>query len=135
MKTFRLISFMIIASFVLSAWTPSTVSAMAEDDQVVFTTSLNGGLAGADVAIFTVDNRTGGTLFITLNPQPYQRKKPNPIPKMRYSLLATEQGKNQFKILAGTYVYTIRSSNCGGHRMNTKEFKGTVNIGSYYCDK
>jgi hypothetical protein len=135
MKTARIIIFLVIASLVLSAWTPATAKAKAGDDQAILVTSLNGSFEGAKVAYVTIDNRTGGTIFLSLNPQPYQRKKQNPIPRKSYSFLVTAQGKTKFPILAGIYVYTIRSSNCGGKRINTKIFTGETILGPYYCQK
>jgi hypothetical protein len=138
MKIIRLIIIMIISGLVLSAWTPATAFAKAEEDQVIFVTGLNGDFGGANVANLTVDNRTGGSLFISLKNRPYDRRHSTPIdPKFfkSYLLLAPKQGKNQYQIMAGIYTFTIRSSNCGGQKLDTKLFKGDVKLGPYYCDK
>jgi hypothetical protein len=130
MKTVRIIILMLIAGLVLSVWTPSTASAKTEDDQAIFATALNGSLKSTRFVVLTVDNRTGGVLYITLNILRYAK---DPTPRQDYFLLAAKQGKNEFQVLPGRYIYTIRSSNCGGHKMNTKNFTGNILLGPYYC--
>ena len=132
MKTVRLIIIVIIVSLVLSVWTPVTASAKAEDDQVILVTGLSGAFEGTHVVNLTVDNRTGGSLFMTFVILPFRK---DPTRTRSYLLLAPKQGKNQYQIFPGIYTYTIRSSNCGGKRLNTKLFKGDVTLGPYFCDK
>ena len=133
MKTVRLITFIIIASLVFSVWTPTAASAKTEAEQVIFVTASNGSFEVANVAYayIIVDNRTGGLLYIQLEAKQYAKE-----PKRRsYSFVAFEQGKTKFQILPGRFIYTIRSSNCGGKRLDTRFFKGTINLGTFYCDK
>jgi hypothetical protein len=135
MKTIRLIILLIFASLAFAGWTSERVSAKAEDDRANLSATLQGNPVDAEIVTLTVDNQTGGSLFIYLNALPYDRRHRGPIPAKSYLLLAGKQGKNQFQILAGRYTYSIRSSNCGGKRLNTKIFDGNVTLGPYFCDK
>jgi hypothetical protein len=136
MKTVRSIISMLVACLVLSAWAPATASAKAGDDQAIVITGLNGSFESAKVAYVTVDNRTGGSLSIQLQALPFDPRHSKPgIQQKSYWFLATKQGKTQYQILAGRYTYTIRSSNCGGKRINTKVFTGETFLGIYTCDK
>jgi hypothetical protein len=136
MKAVRIILSMLVACLVLSAWTPATANAKAGDDQSFVISGLNGSNEGAKVAYVTVDNRTGGSLSIQLQALPFDPRHSKPdIQQKSYWFLATKQGKIQYQILAGRYTYTIRSSNCGGKRINTKVFTGVTFLGIYTCDK
>jgi hypothetical protein len=131
MKAVRSIISMLVACLVLSAWAPATASAKAGDDQAVVIAGLNGSFEGVKVANVTVDNRTGGILYIQLEAVQYR----NEPPRRSYSFAFPNQGKTRFQILPGRFTYTIRSSNCGGKRINTKFFTGETFLGVYTCDK
>lgn len=124
---------MIIASLVFSVWTPTPASAKAENEQVISVNTVNGSLGVANIAYayIIVNNKTGGLLYIQLEAKQYAKE-----PRRRsYSFVAFEQGITKFQILPGRFIYTIRSSNCGGKRLDTRVFKGTINLGTFYCDK
>lgn len=74
------------------------------------------------VGSLTVDNQTGGTLYVTLSG-----------PKTYY-FNTSKRGKATFEgIEPGKYTITIRSSACGGSVQLTKNINGKVNLKQFYC--
>ena len=73
-------------------------------------------------ASLTVDNRTGGTLYVTLSG-----------PKT-YSFSTTQQGKTTFEgIEPGRYTITVRSSACGGSLTYNKNISGKASLKPFIC--
>lgn len=73
-------------------------------------------------ASLTVDNRTGGTLYVTLSGP------------RAYSFSASQQGKTTFEgIEPGKYTITIRSSACGGSVTLNRKIDGKVNLKQFFC--
>jgi len=80
------------------------------------------GLIGQKVAKLIVDNRTGGTIYITLR---------GPT---TYYFTADKNGKNIFNdIQPGKYDITVRSSACGGSLSYFKNMDGNVSLPSFIC--
>jgi len=130
-KTIRVIISIIIAFVALSSWPPATASAQMENTQITTAPALNGSDELPKVAFVIIENKTGGILYVELKAMQYAHE-----PRRRsYNLAFFESGKIRFQILPGRYTYTIRSSNCGGQRINTKFFTGETTIGIYTCDK
>jgi len=74
------------------------------------------------VSSLTVDNRTGGTLWVTLTG-----------PKTYYFSTA-DQGKTTFSpIDPGKYTITVRSSACGGSLTYTKNISGKASLKPFIC--
>jgi hypothetical protein len=124
MKTVRLITFLIVAILVFSAWTPSPV--LAKVDALATTIAADSVNTNVDVATtklvkLTIVNQTGGTIYISLTG-----------PKF-YSFAATNQGKNTFMIEKGKYTAKIRAAACGGTL--TKKVNGGGSLGTIVCRK
>ena len=80
------------------------------------------GLVDQKVAKLTVDNRTGGSLYITLQ---------GPA---TYYFTADKQGKNTFNDIApGKYDITVRSTSCGGSLSYSKRMEGNVTLPAFIC--
>jgi hypothetical protein len=74
------------------------------------------------VSSLTVDNRTGGTLYVNLSG-----------PK-NYYFYTSKQGKTTFEnIDPGTYSITVSSSNCSGSLTYNKKFNGKVSLKPFVC--
>jgi YHS domain-containing protein len=74
------------------------------------------------VSSLTVDNRTGGTLYINLTG-----------PKTYY-FSTSARGKTVFKdIDPGTYTITVSSSACSGSLSYNKKFNGNVSLKPFVC--
>lgn len=70
----------------------------------------------------TVDNKTGGTLYVSLTG-----------PKAYY-FNTSKQGKTTFDgIDAGKYTITVRSSACGGSLTYTKNINGKTSLKPFIC--
>jgi len=127
MKTIKITLTLLIAMLVLSVWTPAKAAEPVKETKVLTE-------AGpTKYATVVITNQTGGSIYLKLNIMRY-RNEPR-IPAQDYFLLANKPGVNQFLVLPGRYTYTLWASNCGGFKLNTKIVTGTVNLGSYYCDK
>jgi hypothetical protein len=124
MKTVRFVTILIAVMLVFSAWTPSPVLAKAEAATAgLAANSVSGNvdLATAKQVKLTINNNTGGTIYITLSGTRF------------YSFAATKQGKNIFMIEKGKYTATIRASACGG--VLTKKVNGAASLGTIVCRK
>ncbi|MCX6065970.1 MAG: hypothetical protein NT121_09475 [Chloroflexi bacterium] len=123
MKTLRTISLLIVAILVLSAWTPSPVSARQADKPVTvapLSPSFSADAVTTVVVPLYVKNRSGGTLFITLAG-----------PKTYYFTIVDKTAK--FLILPGRYRITAISTACSNLHEQRRNFKDGGNL-VYYCD-
>jgi hypothetical protein len=121
MKTVRLLTFVVIAVLVFSAWTPSLAYAKAS---VPGTTSIILAAKGT-TGTLKIDNRTGGTIYIRLTEGP-----------KAYYFVASKQGMNTFTgIMPGKYVATHNTSACKGSSTKRVKFTagGTVSLGRWHC--
>jgi hypothetical protein len=126
MKTVRLVTFLIVAILVFSAWTPSPV--LAKTDAVTATIGMDSVSTSVDFVTaklvkLTINNKTGGTLYVTLKGPRF------------YSFVVTNQGKARYEIEAGRYTYTVRAAACAGMISKTKNFKGGGSLGPYVCNR
>jgi hypothetical protein len=131
MKVARIITSLIIACILFSMWPSNEIAAQAKNEPEVIFTASNGGYDIPKVAYVTAINNTGGILYVELKAVQYKKE---PL-RRSYAFGFPEQGKIRFQILPGRFTYTIRSSNCGGKRINTKFFTGETFLGIYTCDK
>ena len=123
MKTLRLITMMIVAVLVLSAWTPAPVSAKGAASEL--TIAPNGASASLDnistkVVKLTIHNRTGGVLFVTLAGT-----------KNYYFTIGGTYSK--FNIDPGRYTVTAITTACGGVHVKMRNMKQGGNL-AYVCD-
>jgi hypothetical protein len=126
MKTVRLITILVIAILIFSAWPPSPAYAQGQASSVSIGASGasdSGTFVTAKMVKLTVNNKTGGTLYVTLTGQRF------------YSFVVTNQGKSRYDIEAGRYTYTVRTSACAGSISKTVNFKGGGTLGPYVCNK
>ena len=124
MKTVRLITFLIVAILVFSAWTPTPVFASAGAAAASISASnvsASADFTTAKLVKLTITNNTGGTIYISLSGP------------RSYSFAATEQGKNVFMIEKGKYTAIIRSNACSGTL--TKKVNGGGSLGTIICRK
>ena len=112
MKVFRVMVAVFIAVLVLSVWAPAPANALAADQP-----------AAVKMVKLTINNRTGGSLYVLLT---------GPT---SYYFAVTEQGKSKYTILSGTYAYTVTAARCGGSIHKTKSFKNGGSLGPYVCRK
>ena len=126
MKTVRLITVLIVAMLVFSAWTPSTAYARADEAGVTIgSNDANTGMSAVDAKLvkLTITNKTGGIVYVSLKGA------------TRSYSFAAPVGKTKYEIEAGTYTYTVRSSACSGSITKTKNFKSGGSLGPYVCKK
>lgn len=94
MKTLRMLALTIITVLVMSAWAPTYAYAMSDGVTQP---------AKSQMARLTVNNRTGGTLYVKLSGS------------ANYWFSATSQGKTVFNnIQPGKYTVTLSTSACSG---------------------
>jgi hypothetical protein len=123
MKTARIITILVTAILVFSAWTPSPVSARQTGSPAAIAPSgpsLSVDVVTTEVVPFSVKNRTGGILFVTLEG-----------PKTYY--FAVREVKAKFLIIPGRYKIKAVSTACSGVFESNKNFKTGGNL-VYYCD-
>lgn len=121
MKAVRLITCLVVAILVFSAWTPTPVLAKAD----VATTSIIpnsvssiGDFATTKPVKMTIVNNTGGFIYIRLTGT-----------KAYY--FSAGAGKNTFMIAPGKYLVTLTTSACKG-AVTKKNFTGG-SLGTYRC--
>ena len=123
MKTVRVITILVVAILVLSAWVPSPVSARQAERPATIVPgnpNLTVDVVTIRVVPLTVKNRTGGVLFITLEgPKTYYFTIPNV--------------KAKFLIIPGRYKVRAISTGCSGTFEQSKNFRDGGNL-VYYCD-
>lgn len=118
MKTVRLLTFVLIAMLVFSAWTPSPAYAKTLSPGIS-----NAFFAGkGTTANLTIDNHTGGTIYIRLTGP------------RNYYFVASKQGKNTFTgIQFGVYTVTHNTSACKGSVTKKLKITGNVSLGRWFC--
>jgi len=126
MKTVHLVTFLIVATLVFSAWVPSPVFAKAE----ATTTTLEADSVGANVDVasarivkLAIINHTPATLFVTL------------IGRKTYFFSVTNRGTAKYEVEAGKYTYIISSSFCLGALSKKISVKNDSSIGPIVCHK
>ena len=120
MKTLRLFTIAMLVVLVMSTWAPFPAYAQPSAAEDTVTVEL----AAAKMAKLTVDNRTGGTLYVSLSGP------------RNYYFSTSKKGKTTFKdIEAGKYTITVRSSACSGTLSFKKTMKGTVSLKPVICRK
>jgi hypothetical protein len=123
MKTARVITILVTAILVFSAWTPTPVSARQVDSPAAIApagASLSVDVVAISVVPLVVKNRTGGILFITLEG-----------PKTYYFTIVDVKAK--FLIVPGNYKVQAISTGCSGTFEQYKKLKKGGNL-VYYCD-
>jgi hypothetical protein len=123
MKTLRLFTIIMIAVLVLSAWAPAPVYAKGSAGAPSVTVSVVDP-AKTKLARLRVNNRTGGTLFVTFSGE------------RGYSFSTSNQGKTTFEsvIQPGKYTITVRASACSGQLTYRRKVKGgTVSLPAFVC--
>ena len=124
MKTLRLFTIIILAVLVLSSWTPAPVYAKGSDIAPSKTTTLVVDPAKTKLARLRVNNRTGGTLYVSFSGE------------RGYSFSTSNQGKTTFEpvIQPGKYTITVRASACNGQLTYRRKVKGgTVSLPAFVC--
>ncbi len=121
MKTLRLLTLVFAAVLVISALGPAPVYARDSTSPV----SVNVDVAKkVKTAQLRVNNRTGGSLYISLSGN------------MNYSFSTSSQGKTTFtNIQPGSYLVTVRASACGGALTYRRNFKKNVSLPRFVCRK
>jgi hypothetical protein len=119
MKTVRFLISLVIAMLVFSVWTPSPAYA-----KNTVPSNTNTFLAGkSKTATLTIDNRTGGTIYIRLTGP------------RSYYFVASKPGKNTFTgIEFGVYTVTHNTSACKGVITKKLKVTGNVNLGHWSCN-
>jgi hypothetical protein len=119
MKKFRLLTMLVLIVLVITTLAPTIVYASPAGPQTTGTTVEFG---KTKVGYLTVNNRTGGTLYVSLSGP------------RAYAFAATAQGKTTFgPIDPGKYVIKLRTSACGGALTYTKNIKGKVTLKPVVC--
>ena len=125
MKILRLFSSALIAILAITAWGPASVYAKPEGTSIN-----NGGIfvvpeaAKTKMGSIIVDNKTGGTLYISL------------FGAQSYYFAASKQGKSTFgNIRSGKYRIVLTTSACGGSLTYTQNIKGKISLKRVVCRK
>jgi hypothetical protein len=124
MKNLRLFTIVLLAVLVVSMWGPAPVYASPSDTPSTDTTSLIIDLGKTKLAKLRVNNRTGGTLYVSMSGD------------RGYSFSTSEQGRTTFDavIQPGKYNITVRTSGCSGELHFKRNVKGgTVNLPPFVC--
>jgi hypothetical protein len=122
MKALRFLTIMIVAVLVISAWSPAP--AYVKSVGTPATNGINPTINGVKVKVakLTVDNRTGGTLYVSLSGL------------RNYSFATSKQGKTTFNnIEPGRYTIVVRSNRCKGSLTYTKNIKGAASLKAVVC--
>jgi hypothetical protein len=122
MKTLRILIIVIIAVLVISAWAPAYAKPTGEHPMV--DNHMTNDPAKTKLSKLTVDNRTGGTLFVSLSGP------------RSYFFSTAKRGKTTFSdIEPGKYTIVLRTSACVGSLTYTKNLKkgGGANIKPVVC--
>jgi len=138
MKPIRFASLLLVTILLIfSSWTSAKTANLANTTPTPTVKSAVSRRANPNYVLLTIDNQTGGVIYIRLKPRvPGNLRAKKEAPRTQeYFLLASNPGKNQFWILPWIYTYSLYSSNCGGEVVNTKFFNHAINLGRYSCDK
>ncbi|GAB4399903.1 MAG: hypothetical protein OHK0031_18890 [Anaerolineales bacterium] len=116
MKAIRTINFALVLLLMFSFLTPSSAYAKSAAESVQ---------PAAKIASLTVDNRTGGTLYIQMTGANY------------YSFSTSNAGKTTFEnIKPGKYTITLTTSACPGSLVfKNRQVKNHFNIKPVGCNK
>ncbi len=118
MKTLRLFTFVLVAVLVFTTWAP--VYAKPVDGSATNVVDP----AKTKLARLSVNNRTGGTLYVSLSGT------------YSYNFATSKQGKTVFDavIQPGRYNITMRTSGCPGELHLKRNVKGgTVGLPTVIC--
>jgi hypothetical protein len=119
MKNTRLFTLLMIVILAVSAWTPAAVSARGLE-QPTLAPSLSLDPVTTQVVRLSIHNRTGGTLFVTLEG-----------PKSYYFTIGDSWAR--FDIVPGRYRVTAISTACSTKHEQSKNMKKGGNL-AYVCD-
>lgn len=117
MKTLRLFTIVLLAVLVFSTWAPVSAKSDASGTYIA-------DLAKTKLARLSVNNRTGGTLYVSLSGT------------YSYNFATSKQGKTVFDavIQPGRYNITLRTSGCPGELHLKRNVKGgTVGVPTVVC--
>ena len=123
MKTLRLFTIIVLVVLVLSVWAPAPVYAKPLNTAPAGTT-LVVDPATIKLARLRVNNRTGGTLYVSFSGE------------RSYSFSTSSQGKSTFEsiIQPGKYTITVTASTCSGQLTYRRKVKGgTVSLPAFIC--
>ena len=124
MKTLRLLTILIIAMLVVSAWAPAPAYSIPSAKDSHSSASLIVDSAKTKVVKLVVNNRTGGSLYVRLSGP------------RGYFFSTSKQGKTTFlNIQPGRYTITVSASACGGALTYHKNMKGTIALKPFICRK
>jgi hypothetical protein len=126
MKTLRLFTVIMLAVLVLSTWTPAPVYAKGSETAPSSSNASAADFAKTKLAKLRVNNRTGGTLYVTFSGD------------RGYSFSTSNQGKTTFEsvIQPGKYTITVRASACNGQLTYRRKVKGgTVSLPAFVCKR
>jgi hypothetical protein len=113
-----------LAVLVFSTWAPFPVYAQPSTVASEDTASLIIELKETKKAKLTVDNRTGGTLYVSLSGP------------RSYYFSTSKKGKTTFNdIEPGKYTVTVRTSACSDTLTYQQNIKGTASLKPFGCSK
>jgi hypothetical protein len=124
MKMLRLFTIVTLAILVLSALGPAPVYAKQADPAPDTTITLTVDPAKTKLAKLRVNNKTGGTLYISFSGE------------RSYNFSTSKQGKTTFEsiIQPGKYTVTVTASSCSGQLTYKRKVKGgTVSLPIFRC--
>ncbi len=124
MKTLRLFTIIMLAGLVLSTWAPAPVYAKQANTTSSSSNTLVVDLAKTKLARLRVNNKTGGTLYVSFSGE------------RGYSFSTSNQGKTTFEsvIQPGKYTITVTASTCNGQLTFRRKVKGgTVSLPGFSC--
>ncbi|RPJ22855.1 MAG: hypothetical protein EHM33_22490 [Chloroflexi bacterium] len=126
MKTLRLFTIVLLAVLVISTWGPAPAYAKSADTAPTNSTSLTVDLAKTKLARLRVNNKTGGTLYVSF------------AGERSYNFSTSSQGKTTFDavIQPGKYTVTVTTSACKGKLSFKRNVKGgTVGLPGFSCKR
>jgi hypothetical protein len=120
-----LFTIVLLTVLIMSAWGRAPAYAKQPDTASESTVSLTIDFAKTKLAKLRVDNRTGGTLYVSLSGS------------RNYYFSTSKQGKTTFQnIQAGKYTVTVRASACSGSLTYKRNMKGgTTTLKPFVCKK
>ncbi len=124
MKTLRLFTIVLLAVLVIATLVPAPAYAKPATAGSPDDTNLVIDLAKTKLAKLRVNNKTGGTLYVSL------------AGTRSYSFSTSDQGKTTFEpvIQPGKYTVTVTTSACKGKLNFKRNVKGgTVNLPAFSC--
>lgn len=122
MKILRLFTVILLAVLLITLWSPAPAYAKPSENHPTLVVDL----AKTKLARLMVNNKTGGTLYVSFSG-----------PK-NYSFSTSKQGKTAFDrvIEPGKYIISVHSSKCDGTLTYKRNVKGgTVGLPAFMCKK